>query len=308
MSMDIGPAGVVSYSYPEVLGDDDNKAEKKEEKREDKKEEKVEVKKEEKREEKREENKEVKPNKVEQRPEKIEIKKVENKAKVKLIKQNKITQELSPEKVSLKFPAVPRLTLTPSPKEEDRLDEVETENENEIENENENEVENQNNNEILKRQKEEERLRQTIKERLERRDEKVEIQSETRDDGTVEMQLESRDIKAKIKNNEIELDVKNNSIGSSSGNSEEKRLIHLPDQAMQRFIDKGMSTVPDTLEVGESGDSFEYSINATKKEKLFGLIPRLAKYKLTLDDQNGVVSEQEVNTNIVDRLLNIFSF
>ncbi|MBI2464676.1 hypothetical protein HYV64_00905 [Candidatus Shapirobacteria bacterium] len=285
ISMDIGTAGVVTYSYPSVLGDEDKPEEKKEEKKEEKREEK--------REEKKEEKREDKPSRVEPRPEKIEIRKVENKTNVKLIKQDKVRQELSPEKVSLKFSAVPKVTPTSSLKKDDL---AENEIENEVENENE---------DLSDGQKE---LRKTIKDRSGRKDEKVEIQSEVHDDGTVELQLESRDVKAKIKNGEIEVDVKNNNIGSSDNSGIEKKLIHLPDQALQRFIDKGMSTVPDTLEVGESGVGYEYSITATKKEKLFGLIPRVAKYKLTLDDQNGVVSEQKVNSSVVERLLNIFSF
>lgn len=282
MSMDIGSAGSVSYSYPSVLGDEDKPEEHKEEKKE------------EKREEKKEEKKEDKPDKVEERPEKIEIKKVENQTKVKLIKQDKVKQELSPEKVSLKFSAVPKLTLTPSPKKDGDLNADETENE--VDSENNDSSDGQ------------EELRKTIKERSERKGEKVEIQSEVHDDGTVELQLESRDVKAKIRDGEIEIDVKNNSIGTTNDSGVDVELTHLPDQALQKFIDRGLSTVPDTMEVGQSGDSFEYTIDATKKEKLFGIFPREAKYKLKMDDQNGVVTEQKVNNNIIDRLLNIFTF
>ena len=278
ISMDVGTGGLVNYSYPAVLGDDDKPEEKREEKKE------------EKREEKKEERKEEKPRSVEQRPEKIEIRKIENKPKVKLIKQEKIKQELSPEKVSLKFSAVPKSTPTTTLKKDDDLNESEVENETEDQNE------------------DKKALEKTIRDRSMRKEEKVEIQSEVHDDGTIELQLESRDVKAKIKDNEIEIDIKNNNIGSSNNNGDEKKLIHLPDQALQKFIDRGLSTVPETLEVGGSGKGFEYSIDATKKEKIFGIIPRIAKYKLTLDDQNGLVSEEKVNTSVVDRLLNLFSF
>lgn len=213
-----------------------------------------------------------------EKPERIEIKKEGSKIKIELKKQDKIEQRLNPEKTSLKFPAIPKTTPANRPEVKDvgdsRVDDTD----------------------------------EIIRERSERKDEKVEIQSEVHDDGTIEFQVESRSVKAKIKNSEIELDVKNNNIGITDDNGNKIELVHLPDQAMQKFIDLGISASPDSLEVGQSGNNYEYTINATETHKLFGLFPRETKYKLSLNDSNGYVGQQKVANNIVDQILNLFSF
>lgn len=146
-----------------------------------------------------------------------------------------------------------------------------------------------------------------LKEREERKNEKVEIQSEIHDDGTVEMQIESRMVKAKIKDGEMELDLKNNNVGASDDNGGKAELIHLPDQAMQKFLDMGITMTPDTLEVGQSGDKFEYTVDTVKMKKLFGLFSRKAKVKLTLDDSTGVVTEEPNPENVIGRIFDLFS-
>lgn len=238
---------------------------------EDKEDEKKEENKEEKKEEKREEKNEVKETPKVEKPEKIEIKKEENKTRVTLKKREKAEQKLTPEKVSLKFSASPRASEVGVSHRDDNATEA-------------------------------------LNERTERKDEKIEIQSEVHDDGTVEMQIESRTVKAKIKNSEIELDVKNNNVGATDSEGNKIELVHLPDQAMEKFKDLGVSTTPDTLEVGQSGDGFEYTVDAVKIEKLFGLIPREVKFKLSLNDSTGTVEQKLFANNLVDQILNIFSF
>lgn len=259
LGMDVSQWGYVNYSYPAVLGDEDKQDEDKEEIKENKVETKETV-------------------KVE-KPERIEIKKEENKTRVTLKKQEKIEQKLTPEKVSLKFSAIPKITPIHKPEVEDIGSSDSNDDSTDV-----------------------------IKERESRKGEKVEIQSETHDDGTVEMQIESRTVKAKIKNSKIELDVKNNNVGSTDDSGNKMELIHLPDQAMQKFLDMGVSMTPDTLEVGQSGDKFEYTVDTVKMQKLFGLIPRQAKFKLKLDDSTGSVTEQAVANNIIDTIFNLFSF
>ncbi|MFA7301473.1 MAG: hypothetical protein WC069_04135 [Candidatus Shapirobacteria bacterium] len=222
--------------------------------------------------------KEVKETPRVEKPEKIEVKNEENKIKIELKKQEKIQQTLNPQKAILKFPVSPKTTPIHQPEVNgignstmDDSDDV-------------------------------------LKARSERKDEKIEIQGETRDDGTVELQIESRAIKAKIKNSEIELDVKNNNVGVTDNDGNKIELVHLPDQAMTKFLETGISMAPDTLEVGQSGDNFEYTVEAVKIKKLFGLIPRETKFKLSLNDGTGAVEQKAISISLADRLLNLFSF
>lgn len=212
-----------------------------------------------------------------EKPEKIEIKREEKKIKVEFKNKEKVEQEMKPESVNLKFSAAPKAS---SVKE----------------------------NEVERNSDEENRLQEVIREREKRVSEKMEIQSEVHDDGTVEMQVESRNIKAKIKNSEIELDVKSNNIGSTDSQGRRMELVHLPDQAMERFLSVGVTATDDTLEVGQSGDNYEYTVDATKTKKLFGLIPRETKYKLSLNDSTGTVEQRAVANNVIEQILNLFSY
>lgn len=221
--------------------------------------------------------KEVKETPKIEKPENIEIKKEENKSRVIFKKNQKIEQEMRPEKVSVKFSANPKTSPVHKPEVEDV-----------------GESENDDTSEVLK-------------ERAERKNEKVEIQSETHDDGKVEIQIESRDIKAILKDTEVELDVKQNNIGLTNDKNERTELVHLPDQAMEKFLEYGITATPGSLQVGRSGDNFEYSVNAIKMQKLFGLIPHNTKFKLKLDDSDGSVTEEVISNNVFERLINLFS-
>ncbi len=278
--------GVAQYSSPAILGDnEDGEDEKEDHSDEDSK--------------TQEENKKVEEKvkkeemstvaKVE-KPEKIEIKKIENKTQVTLKKKNEVNKVVKPENVVLKFSSAPTFTFSQTSKVEDvGKTEVESEIEDEKENENDSSDD-------------------VIKERQSRAGEKVEIQSEVHDDGTVELQVESRNVKAKIKSKEIEIDVTTNNVGSTDSLGNQINLIHLPDQAMQKFYDLGVSTSPDTLEIGKSGNSFEYTIDSVKVQKLFGLIPRQEKFKLVLNDSTGTVEEKSQANNIIEGILNFLSF
>jgi len=272
LGMDVNQFGYIKYSYPTVLGDEDKPEEQRIENKQESN----------KQEEKKPEKVEVKETPRVEKPEKIEIKKEENKIKVEFKRQEKVEQEMKPEKVSLKFSAVPKTTPVHEPESEDiggsKVDD-DTDDTDKV-----------------------------LEDRSQRKDEKIEIQSEVHDDGTVEMQIESRTVKAKIKNSEIELDVKNNNIGSTDNEGNKMELVHLPDQAMQKFLDMGVSATPDTLEVGQSGNSFEYTVDAVKIQKLFGLIPRETKFKLSLNDSTGTVEQKATANNLIEQILNLFSF
>ncbi|MCL4384196.1 hypothetical protein M1116_01990 [Patescibacteria group bacterium] len=213
-----------------------------------------------------------------EKPETVEIKEAENKIKVELRDQNHVEQQLSPENINLQFSSVPNTAPTQ-----------------------ELEVKDIGNSRVGD-------TKEVLQERTLRKDEKVKIQSETHNDGTIETQLESRDVNAKIKNNEIELNIKNNNIGITDNQGKEINLVHLPDQAVQKFSDLGVTTNPDTLEVGLSGNNFEYTVTATKMQKLFGIFPRLINLQLSLNDSNGNIVQQKVAKNLEEQILNIFSF
>jgi hypothetical protein len=85
-------------------------------------------------------------------------------------------------------------------------------------------------------------------------------------------------------------------------------LVHLPDQARFKFFDLGISVATESMEVGESAGSFEYTVDAVKTQKLFGLINGETKFKLSLNDSTGSIEQKAIATNIIEQLLNLFSF
>lgn len=258
LGIDVDQYGNVSYSIPSVLGDEDNEEVEKTEDPE-----KIEVK----------ETPEVK------RPERIEVTNEENGTTVRFKRQEKVQQELKPEKVNLNFFSASKATNKPTLKKED----------NDID-------------------QESEEIDTIMKERKERKKEKVEIQSEVGDDGKIELQLESRNVKAKIHDDEIELNVEDNDIESVDSQGNVIKLKHLPDQAEQRFLELDTVNVSDTLEVSKSDDGFVYKSEGTRVKKLLGLIPRNVTYELTLNDNTSQVSQQEVSQNIIQQILNALSF
>ncbi|MFZ2152510.1 MAG: hypothetical protein WAV41_00435 [Microgenomates group bacterium] len=262
--------GNATYSFPSVLGDDDQPEKPDTEKKEESKEEK--------KEEKKSEKSEVRETPNTSRPEKIEIKREENKSKVTLKKSDKSKQELRPDKVKLKFSAVPKLTPTPKMEVEDEA--------------------NDSSDDVTK----------VVEDRANRTNEKVEFQSEVHDDGTVEMQLESRNIKAKIKSDEIELDVKNNNIGMTNNAGVQTTLVHLPDQVITKFLELGISSTPDSLEIGQSAEGFVYKSKSIKNQNLFGIFPRQVEYDVSLNDSTGDITQQKSAANFVQQFLNLFTF
>ena len=210
-------------------------------------------------------------------PEKIEIKNDGNKTQVELRKGDKTQQELNPEKINLEFSASPNSTPSGQSEAGDNGTSQTASSD------------------------------ATLKDRADRANEKVQLQSEVSNNGTVEMQLESRNVKAKINSSQIELDVKNNNIGVTDNQGNKVELVHLPDQAMQKFLDLGVSVEPGTLEVGQSGNTLEYTVDAIKMQKLFGLFAHQTNVKLSLNDSTGAINQQKVATNIIDTILNLFS-
>ncbi len=268
LGIDVSKKGQVKYSYPTVLGDqnqsdgqDSPDSSKPENSPEAPKPEKVDVK---------------ETPKIEN-PEKIEIKNEGNKTQVELKKGDKIQQELNPEKVNLEFSASPDATPS-SQSESGDNGTTQTESSDAV-----------------------------LKDRASRASEKVQLQSEVSNNGTIEMQLESRNVKAKINSSQIELNVKNNNIGVTDSQGNKVELVHLPDQAMQKFLDLGVSVQSDTLEVGQSGNSLEYTVNAIKIQKLFGIFPLQTNVKLSLNDSTGAINQQKLASNVIDTILNLFS-
>ena len=220
----------------------------------------------------------IKEEKKSENTRKVEIKKDNTTTKVTITRDDNTQFTLQPEKLKLQFP------VSPAPQSPKPTSEIEEESSSESEDEN------NNNN------------------RRDRSDESVEIQSETHDDGTVEFQLESGNVKAKIKNNEIEVNVKNKHIGITDVQGNIIELNYLPDQVEQKMLDLGLSSVPGSLEVSPSGDRFVYTADTIQQQKLFGIIPRKVTYHVQFDDETGIATKSAVSQNLIQQLLNLFSF
>lgn len=166
--------------------------------------------------------------------------------------------------------------------------------------------------ELTKKQVElQEQLRE---ERQERHEETLELRSEINEVGETELELESRKIKAKIKQGaQFQLDPTTNqvSIVTPSGNTHV--LEHLPDQAIERMKEHGLFS--DTLDEAqieiETKDTGEvvYKVEGTRRKHIFGVIPREVETEIELDDATGEVTETEVSSpSLLDQFLDAVSF
>lgn len=180
-------------------------------------------------------------------------------------------------------------------------------------------------------------VKRSREERQERKAEKFEIQSEVADDGTIEFQFESRDVKAKLNGAQFTVDPATNIVTLITPSGNIHHLNHLPDQAIRNMIRAGvirgvtapiakvatesattdegspsaeLATVLESeleLEVQDDG-SVVYTTTVKKPKKLLGLFRRDVLTKVQLDDETGEISESEVRAaTLVGRLLNYLS-
>jgi hypothetical protein len=202
---------------------------------------------------------------------------------------------------------------TPKPKTDvlkpgEKTEEIETDSVNiqmpanqkpELESESESENEREDINEEIKRIK---------KERSERKD-KLEIRTETNDDGTQEFKIESGAIKAKFKSSDFTIDPTTNAVKITTADGQTHTLTHLPDQALEQMISTkklGSTDVIDqselTIETKDDG-SVVYKTKVTNKRKLFGFIPFNYESEIELNDADSEVSTKPTDTSFVSRLL-----
>lgn len=189
-------------------------------------------------------------------------------------------------------------------------------------------------------------VKQSREERQERKEEKFEIQSEVADDGSIEFQFESRDVKAKLHGAEFTIDPTTNVVTLITPSGTVHHLNHLPDQAINNMIRAGVisgitepiatritdsalledatsSSDLDTasqsaaledvleseleLEVTDDG-SVVYTTTVKKPKKLLGLFRRDVLTKVELNDETGEISESEVQAStLIGQLLNFLS-
>lgn len=142
---------------------------------------------------------------------------------------------------------------------------------------------------------------QALRERSERRDEILELKSDINEQGEAQLELESREVRAKIMNSDVVVNPANNDVALASAPGQlRRRLNHLPDQAIERIkelIELKTSENGETpeleLETKEDG-SVVYTTNATRRKKLFGFINRDVETKVELNDETGEITETEI--------------
>lgn len=147
-------------------------------------------------------------------------------------------------------------------------------------------------------------------ERQERVQEQIQLQNSLGPDGQ-ELNLESRGIRAALRNDRVTVDPETNSLILTTRDGEQRVLTTLPDQAAERMLEvKGIANIDgDNLEVRERDGKLEYVTKAQRVKRLFGLFNRPVETELSVDDQSGEVTEvlQEKPT-IIGRFLDRLAF
>lgn len=149
------------------------------------------------------------------------------------------------------------------------------------------------------------RTPQEIREdRRARIEEKIEIRTEQNEAGEQEFEFESRAIKAKAKGVDFIVDPETNNVTVVTPSGEQHVLTHLPDQAVIQFQASGLldttalSQGTEQLEIETKEDGrVVYKTKIQKPKKIFGLIKREVETEVELDDQTGLVSEEEVTSD-----------
>ena len=149
------------------------------------------------------------------------------------------------------------------------------------------------------------RTPQEIREdRRARIEEKIEIRTEQNENGEQEFEFESRAIKAKANGVDFIVDPETNNVTVVTPSGEQHVLTHLPDQAVIQFQASGLldttalSQGTEQLEIETKEDGrVVYKTKIQKPKKIFGLIKREVETEVELDDQTGLVSEEEITSD-----------
>lgn len=152
-----------------------------------------------------------------------------------------------------------------------------------------------------------EKRKQAVMDRQLRKDEKIELRAEKKENGEAEFELVSRAVRAKSNGAEFVLDPVTNQITITTPSGNQHVLVHLPDQAIENMQAKGLLTdeeVPE-LELTElSNGEVGYKAQVVRRKKLFGLFSREVPTEILMSDQVGTVVEQEVDDSWTNTVLN----
>lgn len=153
---------------------------------------------------------------------------------------------------------------------------------------------------------------QLQQQRQEREEERLEIRSKL-ENKEQRMELESRQVKARVLNGaEFTIDPETNQVNITTPSGQEHQLNHLPDQAVERLLEKGLidsKQDADSLIINsnEQGDLL-YQTQANRTKRVFGLIPWQRRTSVSLNDQTGEVNQTDLPPqSMLEQMLDLFS-
>ncbi len=137
------------------------------------------------------------------------------------------------------------------------------------------------------------------------------IQSEQHDDGTVELQFQSKDVKAALIGTQIVVDPKTKQISVTAANGKTQLLTHLPDEALAAMQAAGFNTTGNVASQSarvelksEPDGSVKYTLMEDQPRKILGLFSIKVPTEIELNDQTGKVTATVVQpTNFLTRFL-----
>lgn len=137
------------------------------------------------------------------------------------------------------------------------------------------------------------------------------IQSEQHDDGSVELQFQSKDVKAALIGTQIVVDPKTKQIGVTTTNGKTQLLHFLPDEAVAVMKAAGFTTSGSIASqsagvklISEPDGTIKYSLMEDQPRKIFGLFSIKVPTKIELNDQTGKVTSTVVEpTNFLTRFI-----
>ncbi len=146
--------------------------------------------------------------------------------------------------------------------------------------------------------------------RQDRAQEQLEIKNNIGPNGQ-ELNLESRGIKAALRNKAVTLDPETNSLILTTQDGEQRVLTTLPDQAVERMLEiKGLTEIDaENVEIEDEDGRLKYVTKARRVKRLFGMFERPIETEVSVDDQSGEVTETMTEKpTIISRFLDRLSF
>lgn len=155
-------------------------------------------------------------------------------------------------------------------------------------------------------------LEKIREERSARLEEMVELRKNLETSEMNAVELQARNVRAKIRGAQFVLDPETNTVGliTPSGNAHE--LNHLPDQAITRMSERGFFETKEPegeLVLEATENTPEYRMRSAKEKRFLGIFKRSVPSEVVLDDATGEVSETELPAESrLQRVLNALSF